>query len=72
MKMAEAFGSLLADQVNYGGADAVQILILGQDFSVEDYQKFGNQQRAEPLRFSGLNQLERCPYSLCEGQLPPS
>ena len=42
MKMAEAVGSLLADQVNYGGADAVQIFDTWAGLlSVEDYQKFG-------------------------------
>ena len=42
MKMAEAVGDLLADQVNYGGADAVQIFDTWAGLlSVEDYQKFG-------------------------------
>ena len=42
MKMAEAVGSLLADQVNYGGADAVQIFDTWAGLlSVQDYQKFG-------------------------------
>ena len=48
MKMAEAVGSLLADQVNYGGADAVQIFDTWAGLlSVEDYieiRKTSNEQ----------------------------
>ena len=40
MKMAEAVGDLLADQVNHGGADAVQLFDTWAGLlSVEDYQR---------------------------------
>ena len=72
LSVADAVGDLLADQVNHGGADAVQMFDTWAGLlSESDYRNMLNLQLNEPLRYFGASRTARSPYPLCERKFTP-